>query len=116
MNTPEHPHETPIPTSSTGVTGSKYLAVRPQLWADGGLGLINGGKTMKEPLTDRQRVVFETIKAWIDINGWPPTRSELAKALGFASPNAAEEHLKAMARKGHIIMVPKVSRGIRIVA
>ncbi len=71
---------------------------------------------MKEELTKRQEQVLDKINQSIADQGWPPTRAELAKSLGFASPNAAEEHLKALARKGHIIMVPSVSRGIRVVA
>jgi len=71
---------------------------------------------MKVKLTKRQEEVLDKISQSITDFGWPPTRAELAKALGFASPNAAEEHLKALARKGHIVMVPSVSRGIRLVA
>ncbi|NRA25559.1 MAG: repressor LexA, partial [Oleispira sp.] len=44
----------------------------------------------------------------------PPTRAEIANKLGFRSPNAAEEHLKALARKGAIEMMPGASRGIRV--
>ena len=50
----------------------------------------------------------------MDSNGYPPTRAEIAQELGFKSPNAAEEHLKALARKGAIEMTPGASRGIRI--
>ena len=46
--------------------------------------------------------------------GYPPTRAEIAKELGFKSANAAEEHLRALARKGCIEMVPGASRGIRL--
>lgn len=66
-------------------------------------------------LTARQKEVLEFIKAAIEASGFPPTRAEIAKELGFRSPNAAEEHLKALARKGAIEMMPGASRGIRIV-
>ncbi|PKF51274.1 transcriptional repressor LexA [Enterovibrio nigricans] len=67
-----------------------------------------------KPLTARQQQVFDLIKAKIDENGMPPTRAEIAKELGFRSANAAEEHLKALARKGVLEIVPGASRGIRL--
>jgi repressor LexA len=67
------------------------------------------------PLTKRQEQVFELIKVFIKDTGMPPTRVEIADALGFRSANAAEEHLKALAKKGVIQMVPGASRGIRLV-
>ncbi|WP_396586254.1 transcriptional repressor LexA [Bermanella sp. R86510] len=65
-------------------------------------------------LTARQQQVLDLIKQAIDDTGYPPTRAEIAKELGFKSPNAAEEHLKALARKGAIEMIPGASRGIRL--
>ena len=66
------------------------------------------------PLTQRQEEVFNLIKASLLETGMPPTRAEIAKQLGFRSANAAEEHLKALARKGVIEILPGTSRGIRI--
>lgn len=66
-------------------------------------------------LTARQQEVLDLIKDAIATTGFPPTRAEIAEQLGFRSPNAAEEHLKALARKGAIEMMPGASRGIRIV-
>jgi repressor LexA len=68
-----------------------------------------------EKLTARQQEVLDLIRSAIDETGYPPTRAEIAAELGFRSPNAAEEHLKALARKGAIEMMPGASRGIRIV-
>ncbi|UFH50753.1 transcriptional repressor LexA [Pseudomonas sp. KNUC1026] len=65
-------------------------------------------------LTPRQAEILAFIRRCIDENGFPPTRAEIAQQLGFKSPNAAEEHLKALARKGAIEMTPGASRGIRI--
>ncbi|ASL25884.1 transcriptional repressor LexA [Azotobacter chroococcum] len=65
-------------------------------------------------LTPRQVEILAFIKRCLEENGYPPTRAEIARELGFKSPNAAEEHLKAMARKGAIEMTPGASRGIRI--
>lgn len=65
-------------------------------------------------LTTRQSEILEFIKRCLEENGYPPTRAEIALELGFKSPNAAEEHLKALARKGAIEMTPGASRGIRI--
>jgi len=67
------------------------------------------------PLTKRQTQIFELIKVFIKDTGMPPTRAEIAQTLGFRSANAAEEHLKALAKKGVIEMVPGASRGIRVV-
>lgn len=65
-------------------------------------------------LTNRQSEVLELIRRYIDETGYPPTRAEIAQELGFRSANAAEEHLRALARKGAIEMVPGASRGIRL--
>ena len=65
-------------------------------------------------LTARQAQILELIRQYISETGYPPTRAEIAKELGFKSANAAEEHLKALARKGAIEMIPGTSRGIRI--
>ena len=65
-------------------------------------------------LTARQEQVLDLIKRNIDDTGYPPTRAEIAKELGFKSANASEEHLRALARKGAIEMVPGASRGIRL--
>ena len=66
-------------------------------------------------LTTRQQQIFDLIRDCLDDTGFPPTRAEIASKLGFKSPNAAEDHLRALARKGVIEMVPGASRGIRIV-
>ncbi len=65
-------------------------------------------------LTARQQEVLTLIKQNIDETGYPPTRAEIAETLGFRSANAAEEHLRALARKGAIEIVPGASRGIRL--
>jgi len=65
-------------------------------------------------LTARQQEILDLIKRYLDETGYPPTRAEIAKELGFRSANAAEEHLKALARKGAIEMVAGASRGIRL--
>ena len=68
----------------------------------------------KKALTARQQEVYDLLKKHIDETGMPPTRAEIAKELGFRSANAAEEHLKALARKGVIEIISGVSRGIRL--
>lgn len=65
-------------------------------------------------LTTRQQEVYDLIRDHISQTGMPPTRAEIAMRLGFRSPNAAEEHLKALARKGVIEIVSGASRGIRL--
>ncbi len=69
---------------------------------------------MREDLTPRQNQVLTLIQETIEETGMPPTRAEIASALGFRSPNAAEEHLRALKRKGVIELVPGASRGIRL--
>ncbi len=71
---------------------------------------------MSRPLTARQQNVFDFIVKTMNEFGYPPTRAEIARALGFRSPNAAEEHLRALDRKGVIRMIPGTSRGIRLPA
>ncbi|MGL9760577.1 MAG: transcriptional repressor LexA [Symbiopectobacterium sp.] len=65
-------------------------------------------------LTTRQQKVYDLIRDHIAQSGMPPTRAEIAQKLGFRSPNAAEEHLKALARKGVIEIISGASRGIRL--
>lgn len=67
-----------------------------------------------QELTERQQEILDFIRVHIEDRGLPPTRAEIAKALGFKSPNAAEQHLKALARKGALELVPGSSRGIRL--
>ncbi len=65
-------------------------------------------------LTARQQQILDFIREFIDTEGYPPTRAEIAKALGFRSANAAEDHLKALARKGAIKLQGGASRGIKL--
>ncbi len=66
-------------------------------------------------LTKRQTEILQLIQNQIDTVGSPPTRAEIATKMGFCSPNAAEDHLRALARKGVIELVPGTSRGIRVI-
>ncbi|CDG90548.1 transcriptional repressor LexA [Xenorhabdus bovienii] len=65
-------------------------------------------------LTARQQQVYNLVRDHISQTGMPPTRAEIAARLGFRSPNAAEEHLKALARKGVIEIISGASRGLRL--
>jgi repressor LexA len=67
-----------------------------------------------EKLTRRQQQVLDIVRDHIDRTGYPPTRADIARELGFRSANAAEEHLKALARKGAIEIIAGASRGIRL--
>jgi repressor LexA len=66
-------------------------------------------------LTARQSEILQLIRDCIESNGYPPTRAEICTAFGFSSPNAAEEHLRTLERKGAIRMEPGAARGIRLV-
>ncbi len=65
-------------------------------------------------LTPRQTEILRLIQRAVAETGMPPTRAEIAEELGFRSPNAAEEHLRALARKGVIALIPGASRGIQL--
>ena len=65
-------------------------------------------------LTSRQQEILDLIRTQIARTGFPPTRAEIAKELGFKSANAAEDHLKALAKKGAIELTAGASRGIRL--
>src|SRR5690606_26589499 len=74
----------------------------------------NRNTAMASKLTDRQQEILDLIRQTVARTGFPPTRAEIARALGFRSPNAAEDHLKALARKGAIELTAGASRGIRL--
>lgn len=65
-------------------------------------------------LTSRQQQIYDFIRQGIEQSGIPPTRAEICEAFGFSSPNAAEQHLRALAAKGVIEMLAGASRGIRL--
>ena len=65
-------------------------------------------------LTRRQEEILSLIREWIETTGLPPTRVEIAQRFGFSSPNAAEQHLKGLAKKGALELIPGASRGIRL--
>jgi repressor LexA len=65
-------------------------------------------------LTARQSEILQFIQTHIEERGFPPTRLDIMRALGFKSPNAAEDHLRALAKKGAINLLPGASRGIQI--
>ena len=65
-------------------------------------------------LTPRQKEILELIQSFIDEYGMPPTRADIAKELGFKSANAAEEHLRALQKKGVLDLIPGASRGIQL--
>ncbi len=70
---------------------------------------------MSDSLTPRQREILDFIRNTLEVLGAPPTRAEICSAFGFASPNAAEDHLRALAKKGSIVLEPGSARGIRLV-
>ena len=65
-------------------------------------------------LTPRQKQILEMIQEFIAVSGMPPTRAEIAAELGFKSANAAEEHLRALQRKGVLDLLPGAARGIQL--
>ena len=66
------------------------------------------------PLTARQAEILALIQDFMERSGFPPTRAEIAAQLGFKSANAAEEHLRALERKGILDILPGASRGIQL--
>ena len=71
---------------------------------------------MVKKLTKRQAQILDLIRNAIETSGMPPTRAEIANHLGFRSANAAEDHLRALARKEVIELRPGSSRGIRLLS
>jgi repressor LexA len=67
-----------------------------------------------EEITPRQRQILKLIQERLIETGMPPTRAEIAAEMGFKSPNAAEEHLRALQKKGVLDLIPGASRGIQL--
>jgi len=72
------------------------------------------GDNLSDELTPRQREILKLIQDALHETGIPPTRAEIAAQLGFKSANAAEEHLRALQRKGVLDLIPGASRGIQL--
>ncbi|MGH8687279.1 MAG: transcriptional repressor LexA [Burkholderiales bacterium] len=66
------------------------------------------------PLTDRQSEILKLIRELTESSGFPPTRAEIAQKMGFRSVNAAEQHLRALEKKGALEILQGASRGLRI--
>jgi repressor LexA len=69
---------------------------------------------MPLPLTARQQQILDWIRAHLETTGMPPTRAEIAAGLGFRTASSAEDHLRALARKGALELTPGASRGMRL--
>jgi len=69
---------------------------------------------MTEELTLKQQKILDFVRKTIEKTGFPPTRAEIAKAFRYSSPNAAEDHLRTLERKGALELTPGASRGIRL--
>ena len=67
-----------------------------------------------DELTDRQNEILRLVRELTEISGYPPTRAEIAERMGFRSVNAAEQHLRALEKKGAIEISSGASRGIRV--
>src|SRR3954467_598393 len=67
-----------------------------------------------EALTERQGEILKLIRELMEVSGYPPTRAEIAERMGFKSVNAAEQHLRALEKKGAIEIAEGASRGIRV--
>jgi repressor LexA len=105
------PRETSV-NSVTSASASSRLALRARVgykdtWSK------TQAETVNE-LTPRQREILKLIQDAVADRGMPPTRAEIAAELGFKSANAAEEHLRALQRKGVIDLIPGASRGIQL--
>jgi repressor LexA len=67
-----------------------------------------------DPLTERQAEILRLVRELTEVSGFPPTRAEIARSMGFRSVNAAEQHLRALEKKGVIEIMSGASRGIRV--
>jgi len=70
---------------------------------------------VKRKPTEAQYRVFMWIQTYIGANGYPPTRKEIATGMGCSSGNAAEQHLRALQKKGWVVLKPGIARGIQII-
>ena len=80
----------------------------------GSFGVFDGAFWAMINLTPRQAEVLGFVKAYAKENGCPPSRLDISSEFGWSSPNAAECHLRALAKKGEIFLTPGIARGIRI--
>src|SRR5688572_13072817 len=69
---------------------------------------------LMDELTDRQHEILKLVRELTEVSGYPPTRAEIAQRMGFRSVNAAEQHLRALEKKGAIEISSGASRGIRV--
>jgi repressor LexA len=67
-----------------------------------------------DELTERQNEILKLVRELTEVSGYPPTRAEIAERMGFRSVNAAEQHLRALEKKGAIEISSGASRGIRV--
>src|SRR5512137_948332 len=70
---------------------------------------------MSIPLTPRQQQILDWIRDQMEASGMPPTRAEIAAGLGFSTASSAEDHLRALERKGVLAILPGSSRGLRLI-
>ena len=70
--------------------------------------------SLLEPLTERQSEILKLVRDLTESSGFPPTRAEIAAKMGFRSVNAAEQHLRALERKGALEILQGASRGLRV--
>src|SRR5258706_10519846 len=66
------------------------------------------------PLTARQQQILDWIRRHLESTGMPPTRAEIATGLGFSTASSAEDHLRALAKKGALELLPRASPGMRL--
>jgi repressor LexA len=77
--------------------------------------LRHGAPQPAARLTPRQQQILDWIRGYLDTTGRPPTRAEIAAGLGFSTASSAEDHLRALAKKGALELVPGASRGLRLI-
>lgn len=99
-------------TQSLGQSLLNQMGIKPNVEVEQKAAITKPEK--RQFLSPNQGLVLFFIKDFIKENQYPPTRQEIATHFGYKSPNAAEEHLKALERKKVIILVKGTSRGIRI--
>lgn len=68
----------------------------------------------RQPLTDKQEKILAFVRDCVRDSGMPPTREEIAREFGYSVRASAEEHLRAIARKGYLDLIPGSARGIRL--
>jgi repressor LexA len=76
--------------------------------------MVSTMNTLPTEPTARQAQILALIARFLTHQGRPPTRAELAQALGLRNRQGIDQHLRALSAKGLLALEPGLARGIRL--